>query len=308
MKFHMYLFASLFLFQQAVSMEERKPESLEEQEITHSPQKIIGASHYDFDKHLQAWSIQLFKSIRMAQTKQEKIICKQQMQALVQVNSDLKDATPEQKLIADHIIGEILNVMPEYDIEASEIWCSIIKGVGRGCISQIHEWSNPKGQIQQAASSITDLLGCIYAITTSNQDVPESIKEDPLAHMLYNEYEHFVKGKDNRTLLSELWKATTNLIEHTSPEQKGEILGRIIGNALVFKCISKIPKLTKYGINNLFKDSGSLLEAFTDGTFSATQVINKVDKKLKAHILQKTGLNSAIEIPKTAIWDEFWKM
>ena len=90
-------------------------------------------------------------------------------------------------------------------------------------------------------------------------------------------------------------------------EQKGEILGRIIGNALVFKCISKIPKLTKYGINNLFKDSGSLLEAFTDGTFSATQVINKVDKKLKAHILQKTGLNSAIEIPKTAIWDEFWK-
>ena len=146
MKFHMYLFASLFLFQQAVSMEERKPESLEEQEITHSPQKIIGASHYDFDKHLQAWSIQLFKSIRMAQTKQEKIICKQQMQALVQVNSDLKDATPEQKLIADHIIGEILNVMPEYDIEASEIWCSIIKGVGRGVYPKYMNGRTPKGR------------------------------------------------------------------------------------------------------------------------------------------------------------------
>jgi len=236
MKFKLSALISLSLFLPALSMEEKKSTYLSPPIITNSAEPIgFNVPHYNFEKQLKFWQNELLQSLSKAQTTQQKIICVEQIKALKTVYSDLKDANLSQQKIADHIIGEILNAMPEYDLEASKIFCTIIKGVAQGCAAQISEWRNPVGQIQQMATSITDLMGSIYAITTANQDVPESIKEDPLAHMIYNEIEHFINGKNNKTLLTELWTSATGLIENTSFEQKGEILGRIIGDALLLE-------------------------------------------------------------------------
>jgi len=290
-------------------MEEKTPNDSKENENADVTIKQIDFSHYDFEKKFQTRQTELKRSLYLAQTFQEKKICNHQIQALIQAHSYLKDATPSQKLIADHIIGEILNAMPEYDIEASEIFCSIIKGVAKGCVGQINEWRlNPTGQIQQMATSITDLMGSVYRITTANQDVPESIKEDALAYMIYNEWEHFVKGKKNKTLLTEFWKTATDLIENTSFEQKGEIVGRMIGDALVFKFISKLPKITKYGMQNLVRDSEVLISSLADGTFSAAKSINIIEESIKNGIASRIGFRGITEIPKTLLFKEYLKL